>query len=427
MPRADTDKAEIFDNRTWKQHQRLRNKLGHSPHKPCPCQTDGCTDILLECWGHDRPPYFRKLTSSRTKVIGDGSCGMTVIHATAQAMIAAELNGRKKVNIKIKCKDCGCPSVQELRLDESEECRTEAYYRQYNEFYLKDRRNFADLGVVKKGSRKGTQPRLVIEVYQTCRTAEQNREGVQWFEVSAKQVYAQTDAVHGGAVLTLDCVKTLTESCDECKFEQRLTLFRAYLCKLDDAFPVHLRKFIELSQGKGHGSPVRCVLCDKYSSITWQHMGEFNANANEYERFRLCDQHIEALYRITGDGTSTPEVFFSEAHVIQATRIKQAEVEFEKERAKQEARRIRAEETQLKKQRLKALNRLDSQAAGERRSKKLKKTEREEVSMQEIERHVRKHWSEYRACFVTSHEAKLDRVILKLQMEERRCGEVAAN
>ena len=76
------------------------------------------------------------------------------------------------------------------------------------------------------------------------------------------------------------------------------------------------------------------------------------------------------------------------------------------------------------KKRLKELNRLESEAAGQLRAKKLRMAEKEEISVEEIEVHVRKHWSKYRACFVSSHEYKLDRVILKLQMEERRCGVV---
>jgi flagellar biosynthesis GTPase FlhF len=439
MPRAATDRAKIFDNRTWKQHQLLKAELGCSPHRPCPCETDGCTDILIECWGPVKQPYFRKFTKNGKEVEKGGSCGMTPIHATAQAMIAAELNGHKEVKIRIQCKECKRPAEKELRLRESEECRTEAYYKKFNEFYGRDRRHFADLGVVPKGSPKGTMPRLVIEVYQTCRTAEQNRQGVEWFEVHASKVCDQTDAVNEGAVLQLDCMKMLTETCADCEFAQNLARFSSYLQQLDNVFPVDLKKY--------------CVLCD---GLDEHNLVKCFTRSSSCLQSRLCPLHLTALYEVVRKGSSGPETFFAEVEAVLEKKKAQQEAarsQAEKEWAKQEAARSQAREKKaqqkaarlcrkaarfkaeemkkteqfLTKERLKSHNRLDSQAAEERRAKKLKKTEREDVTMEQIEEHVRRHWDDYRACFVMSHETKLDKVILKLQMEERRYFQVQTN
>ena len=300
----------------------------------------------LYCWGEKNAPHLREKTEK-----GEGnstSHEMTEEHLLAQMALRSHLLAGGGVEFLRGCIVC----LDDTAFKETVKANDN---RVEIEWRVAGNRSY-DVAIVSKDAEKHDEAITIIEVLHTSGTAEfgSRPESVPWYEVKASEVLSEVERLDDTAglirpAMRLHCQRMTTQTCGECEFDRKLEPHRTYLKELDDAFPVHLRGFIELSQGKGHGSPVHCVLCDEHSSITWHHMKGFSANANEYERFRLCDKHLEALHKCVREDASAPEAFFSDAELVSEQRIDRAQKEFDanqrqaERRRKEEALRAQAE------------------------------------------------------------------------------------
>jgi hypothetical protein len=206
MPRCDTDVAYVFGGRTWGEHLVMKRKQNCAPRRPCACLRENCKGIWLECWGEKNVPHIRRCPEQE----GLGSCGMTIDHANAQAGMAGLLETGKQFTVQRECVRCGRVRVQTISLSEGEECRQEAFFRN-------ERNNFADLGILPKGAKRGTRPTMIIEILHSSATLEENRpKDIPWFEIKAEDVNQQTELAAKDPLFefSFHCQRKLV--CDEC-------------------------------------------------------------------------------------------------------------------------------------------------------------------------------------------------------------------
>ena len=313
MPRHDTDVAYIFGGRTWAEHNALRGLDGKDIRtRPCVCLTQGCKEKWLECWGPKNVPHLRRFSEQK----GVGSCGMTVDHANAQAYVAGLLETGKDLRVGRECIKCGRVVVKAINLADDEECRPEA-------FFLNERKNFADLGILPKGAKRGTRPTTIIEILHSSATLEKNRPNdIPWFELKAEDVNRQaalfaTDPLHEFEV---KCQREI-----DCECCVRLQTF----CDWNKEHIPNYQKF--------H----KCILCEEPRSAPYKHR-----SGDRYALGSLCDTHNVTFDKCVHDvkfklSEAIPaKLFFAAAKVLYHKRVAEAE-----RVAADETKRVAADET----------------------------------------------------------------------------------
>jgi hypothetical protein len=88
-----------------------------------------------------------------------------------------------------------------------------------------ERRNFADLGIVKAGDATNVIPRLIIEIVHTSKTKEENRPcDVEWYEIRADEINIAGDSMcDNQAHMKVYCTRKW--QCSECADEIRMKPF----------------------------------------------------------------------------------------------------------------------------------------------------------------------------------------------------------
>jgi hypothetical protein len=331
--RNDTDIAHIFDGRTWAQHNKLRGPSGKDVRtRPCMCINEECKEQWLECWGSVNAPHLRRVGDVKETA----KCGMTPEHAGAQSIVAGLLGLGKELVFKRECITCGDVCVNKVRMSSEEECRPEA-------FFHTERRNFADLGILPKGAKRGTRPTKIIEILQSSATSEEHRpQDIPWFEIKAQDVNEHTalqptDPLHE---LEFKCQRKI--ECEQC---------------------MKIGPFVDWIRAQDKGTPrdmwnrqyySKCIMCESLCEHEPLHAppGQYDIR-NPYSRgpdylyalHRLCWTH--SLYRMGACDSTTACEFFAGATMLYAKRREQFEeakrVAAEVERVAAEVERVAAE------------------------------------------------------------------------------------
>lgn len=163
------------------------------PRKPCP--DVGCGGDLVLKWGNVRRPHFAHVGSSHR---GRGcSGGESLMHLTAKEAVSRHLSSGGKFLAHISCATCMRLYTHTLELQAGEEVQME--------FILPS--GTADIGVFRPGN---TEPRFVVEIHFTNRTALARRSCTPWFEFEAEEVLSEIGKCEWGAVpksVDLRCVR----------------------------------------------------------------------------------------------------------------------------------------------------------------------------------------------------------------------------
>jgi hypothetical protein len=202
---------------TYAEHELIRKRFkGQAPRVSCPCGNTRCSTQYLQKWGDIKAPHL--------SILSENGCGMTIEHASAQSCIMNVLNRKCALQIKQRCNSCNSLSERIVRLEDNEICRSEAF------FMTGERRNFADLGIVKAGDATNTLPRLIIEILHTSKTKEENRPcDVEWYEIRADEINNAGDAMCGNqAHMRLNCTRKW--QCSDCDNEIQMKPFTKGLC-----------------------------------------------------------------------------------------------------------------------------------------------------------------------------------------------------